>query len=77
MKIISKCELIPIVNKEDKVVPKSRSEFTPEETKKVVKSYRALNILFCGLDSNELSHVCEYDTAKEVFDTLETTYQAK
>ena len=40
----------------------------------MVKNYRALNILFYGLDSNEFKHVFALDIAKEVWDIWETTY---
>jgi len=58
-------------------VPKLRLDFPEEKTKKVVKNYRALNILFCGLDSNEFNHMftCDTHTTKEVWDILETTYE--
>ena len=44
--IISKGDFIPFVKKDDKDIPKPRLEFTPKETQKVAKNYRALDILF-------------------------------
>ena len=52
-----------------------KNSFTHEEIEKVAKNYRAFNILFCGLDSNKFNHVSACDTTKEVWDTLETTYE--
>jgi len=51
----------------DKIVLKPRSAFTPEETEKVAEN-RAMNILFCGLDSNEFNCFSACDTSKEVWD---------
>ena len=39
------------------------------------QNYRALNILFCGLDSNEFNRVTTCDTAKDVWDTFKITYR--
>jgi len=63
---------VPTVKEGDKIVPKPMSEFTHEKTEKVAKNYRALNILFYDLDSNEFSHVFACDMAKDVWETLET-----
>ena len=50
----------------DKIIPKPRSTFTHEETKKVAKNYRAFNILFCRLDSKQFNRVSTCGIAKEV-----------
>jgi len=50
----------------DKIIPKPRSAFTHEETKKVAKNYRAFNILFCRLDSKQFNRVSTCGIAKEV-----------
>ena len=68
---------MPTVKEGGKIVPKSRSAFTHEETKKVAKNYRAFNILFCGLDSNEFNYVFAWAIAKEVWDTLDIKGQVK
>ena len=52
--IIINRDLVPTVNKGDKIILKSRLDFSTEEIEKVTKNYRALNILFCGLNSNGL-----------------------
>ena len=73
--IISKGDFIPTIKEGDKIVTKPISASTHEETKKVAKNYRALNILFCGLDSNKVNHMSSYEITKEVQDTLETTHE--
>ena len=52
--IISKGDFVPIIKEGVRIVSKSRSDFFKEETKKLAKNYRALNVLFYGLDSNDL-----------------------
>ena len=41
----------------------------------MAKNYGALNIVFCGLDSNEFNCVSAHDTAKEIRSILETTFE--
>ena len=66
---------MPTVKEGDKIVRKPRLAFTQEVIKKVAKNYKALNILFYGLDYNEFNCVSACDTTKEVWDTLETIYE--
>ena len=72
--IISKSDFVPTMKEGDKIVPKPISELTPEEIEKVAKNYRALNILFCGFDSNEFNCVSACVITKEIWDALKTTY---
>ena len=64
---------MPAMKEGYKIVPMPRLAFTHEETEKVAKNYRVLNILFYGLDFNEFNCVFTCDTSKQVWDTLETT----
>ena len=59
----------------DKIAPKFRSNFSKEETEKFAKNSIALTILFCGLDSNKFNRVSTCDTAKEVWDILDTAHE--
>ena len=68
-------DFVPTVKKGEKITAKLRSDFSKDETEKVVKKFRALNILFCGLDSNESNSVSACDRTKEVLDILETTHE--
>jgi len=68
-----KGDFILTVKKDNKDIPMSRLKFTPEKIEKVTKNYKALNILFCGLDYNEFSHVSIFEIAKEVWDIFMTT----
>ena len=73
--IISIWNFVPTVKGGNKIVPKPRSQFGYEQTEKVAKYYRALNILFCGLDPCKFNQVSSCDTARYVWDTLEITYE--
>jgi len=57
---------VPIIKEGDKIFLMPISEFTPEETQNWKKNYRAFNILFCALDSNEFNHMSACDITKEV-----------
>ena len=73
--IISKGNFVPSIEEGDKTVQKPISTFTHEKTEKVVKNYKALNILFRDLNSNKFNHMFACDTTKEVWETLQTTYE--
>ena len=47
--IIYKGDVVPTTKEGDKIIPKPRLAFTHEETEKVAKNYKELNILFCYL----------------------------
>ena len=64
---------MPAVILGDKIVLKPILAFAHEETEKVIKNHRAMNISFCGLDSSEFNHVSAYEIAKHVLDRLENT----
>jgi len=72
---MSKANFVPIVKRAKRLFQSLNLAFTHEGTEKVAKNYRALNILFCGLDSNEFNNGSACDTTEEVSDTLETTYE--
>jgi len=72
--IIINGDFAQMVKEGDKIM-KLRSVFTEEETEKVGKYYRVLNILFCGLNYSEFNCVSTCDTTKEVWDILNTIYE--
>ena len=57
---------MPTLKEGGKIVPKLILDFYKEEVGKLANNYRTLNILFCGLKSNEFSHKSACDTTKEV-----------
>jgi len=67
--IIVKGDFVPTMNKEENFL-KLISNFSNEKTEQATKSYKALNILFFGLDSNEFNHMSACNTTTEVWDIL-------
>ena len=62
------------MKKDNKDIPKFRSELTRKETNRVVKNCGALNILYYSLASYEFNHVSTCDISKEIWDALVTIY---
>ena len=55
--IFSRGDFVPTVKEGNKTVPKLISHFSKVESEKLAKHYRVLNILFHGLDFNEINRV--------------------
>jgi len=66
---------LSIVKEEDQIISKLGSYFSHEETKKMAKNCIGLNILFCGLDSNEFNPMFGCGIAKDIWNILKTTYE--
>ena len=74
--IIIKGPKIPMKTKEDgESVPKSEDEFTQTDLEQVSKNYKAMNLIYCGLDANEFNRITSCKTAKEIWHKLEVTYE--
>ncbi|GMI75421.1 hypothetical protein HRI_001211400 [Hibiscus trionum] len=58
-----------------KMVLKRRTEMSEEERKKIQVNDKALHMLFCAFGPDIYSKVSSIESAKEVWDTLETTYE--
>ena len=56
-------------------VPKLESEYNQTDLENVAKNYRAINLLYCGLDANEFNRVSSCTSAKEIWDKLVVTYE--
>ena len=59
----------------DKQVPKKRNEMTDEERRRMSTNDKALHILFYALGSDIYSKMSSCTSTKEVWDSLETTYE--
>ncbi|KAL4376772.1 hypothetical protein GQ457_02G025540 [Hibiscus cannabinus] len=66
---------IPIKREGDRMIPKVKVEMTNEERRKMQVNDKALHMLFCALGPNMYSKISSNTSAKEVWDTLETTYE--
>ncbi|GMI90020.1 hypothetical protein HRI_002671300 [Hibiscus trionum] len=58
-----------------RLVPKIKSEKTEEDRRKMQVNDKALHIIFCAFGPDIYSKVSSIESAKEVWDTLETTYE--
>ncbi|XP_070007345.1 uncharacterized protein [Nicotiana sylvestris] len=57
------------------LVPKGRREYNDIDRKVVEKNYHAKKILMCGIGPNEYNRVSACDTAKEIWEALQTTHE--
>ncbi|GMI64903.1 hypothetical protein HRI_000159600 [Hibiscus trionum] len=74
--VIEDVSYIPLKqNGEGKMVLKKKMEMIEEERKKIQINEKALHMLFCSFGPDIYSKVSSIESAKEVWDTLETTYE--
>ncbi|XP_070017812.1 uncharacterized protein [Nicotiana sylvestris] len=57
------------------LVPKGRREYNYIDRKSVEKNYRAKKILMCGIEPDEYNRVSACDTAKEIWEVLQTAHE--
>ncbi|XP_070015974.1 uncharacterized protein [Nicotiana sylvestris] len=57
------------------LVPKGRREYSNTNRKAVEKNYRAKKILMCGIGPDEYNRVSAFDTAKEIWEALQTAHE--
>ncbi|GMI78277.1 hypothetical protein HRI_001497000 [Hibiscus trionum] len=60
---------------EGRLVPKRKNEISEDDKKKFQIDDNALHMLFCAFGPDIYSKVSSIESAKEVWDTLETTYE--
>ncbi|XP_075099419.1 uncharacterized protein LOC142176202 [Nicotiana tabacum] len=56
-------------------MPKTRKEYTDADRKVVKKSFCAKNILVCGIRPNEYDRIYACETAKEIWEALQTAHE--
>ena len=54
---------------------KNESEYTQDDLEKISKNYKAMNLLYYGLDTNEFNRISSCRSAKEIWDKLVVTYE--
>ncbi|XP_070013253.1 uncharacterized protein [Nicotiana sylvestris] len=54
---------------------KTSKEYTKADKKVVEKNFCAKKILVCGIGLEEYNRISTYDTAKEIWETLQTTHE--
>ena len=55
--------------------PKSKSEWTELEIKKVQVNFKTINTLHCALNPTKFNRISTCKTAKEIWDKLEVTHE--
>ncbi|XP_070018194.1 uncharacterized protein [Nicotiana sylvestris] len=57
------------------MVPKDRKEYSNIDRKVIEKNYRAKKILVCGIGPDEYNRVSSCDTAKKIWEALQTAHK--
>ncbi|XP_070009362.1 spindle pole body protein pcp1-like [Nicotiana sylvestris] len=57
------------------MVPKGRKEYNDIDRKAIEKNYHAKKILMCGIGPDEYNRVSTCDTAKEIWEALQTLHE--
>ena len=56
-------------------VNKPEAEFTRADLESMAKNYKAINLLYCGLSTDEFNRISSCRSAKEIWDKLVVTYE--
>ncbi|VFQ84400.1 unnamed protein product [Cuscuta campestris] len=56
-------------------VPKTEEEFTDEDCKKMELNAKAINMIYCGVNSDDYRKISRCETAKQMWEKLEVTYE--
>ena len=73
--IITKGPYVPMTTIDGTTVKKTEEQYTQEDFTRLLKNYKAMHILYCGLDANEYNRICACESAKEICDKLVVTYE--
>ena len=77
--VICKGPNVPTLEVKDgevtRVIPKTRKQYNDSDRLLVQKSYKARNLLMCGLCINEYSLISFCESAKKIWDLLKITYE--
>uniref|UniRef100_A0A2N9FDB8 Retrovirus-related Pol polyprotein from transposon TNT 1-94-like beta-barrel domain-containing protein n=1 Tax=Fagus sylvatica TaxID=28930 RepID=A0A2N9FDB8_FAGSY len=74
-RVIANGRYIPTKTVERATIVKLESEWNEADVKLIELNYKAMSNLYCALDPNEYNRVSGCDSAKEVWDKLEVTYE--
>ena len=56
----------PHVPRKDDSTEKPEAEYNQTDLENIAKNYKAMNLLYCGLDANEFNRVSSCKSAKEI-----------
>ena len=64
--IVTKGPYTPTTTIDGETVVKTEDQYTQEDFTRLLKNYKAMHILYCGLDANEYNRICACESAKEI-----------
>jgi len=73
--IVTKGPYVPMTTVDGKMAKKTEEQYTQEDFARLSKNYKAIHILYYGLDVNEYNRICTCESAKEIRDKLVVTYE--
>jgi hypothetical protein len=56
-------------------IPKQETEWDENDVKLIELNYKAMNCLYCAFDSKEFDEISSCNSAKEIWERLEATYE--
>ena len=74
-KIIRDGPYIPTKIVKETKVSKSEEEWDTQDSRLIQLNAKAINMLYCALDANEFNRISACESAKEMWDKLEVTYE--
>ena len=74
-KVILKGPYILMVKIDGMDVPKPEEDWDEHDMKMDELNAKAMNFLYCALDSNEFNQISIYSFAKKIWDKLEVTHE--
>jgi hypothetical protein len=74
-KIIVNSPHVPTKIVEEQEIPKQETEWDENDVKLIELNYKAMNCLYCAFDSKEFDEISSCNSAKEIWERLEATYE--
>jgi hypothetical protein len=74
-KIIVNGPHVPTKIVEEQEIPKQETEWDENDVKLIELNYKAINCLYCAFDSKEFDEISSCNSAKEIWERLEATYE--
>jgi hypothetical protein len=74
-KIILNGPHVPTKIVEEQEIPKQETEWDENDVKLIELNYKAMNCLYCAFDSKEFDEISSCNSAKEIWERLEATYE--
>lgn len=66
---------IPIKKDGDQIIPKIEDEWKEEDYALIETNAKAMSILYCSLDAKEFNRISACESAKDIWEKLEVTYE--